>query len=228
MASLQYNYVWFLHGNNTRIYKILFKGSGVGFAEGTEKTESRMISTTPLYVTVSICLFYLTTTVYCRTDFRFLMKRDTRNNINTDSLQETLKNLDDEYQRLQKRTCAFGINSHQCTLTSLNNKMMSQAWLSDGMSPGKRSDLPNLTPDGRTQRLLDEMSNTKALLTVRDILTQADSPTARKRSCSLRLGGMCLTENLNAAANQYEYLSSGLSPGRKRRSLRHILLNRKH
>ncbi|GFS26788.1 hypothetical protein ElyMa_005226400, partial [Elysia marginata] len=41
----------------------------------------------------------------------------------------------------------------------------------------------------------------------------------RGRSCQLRLGGHCVTELLDKAMRQKNYLSSANSPGRKRRSL---------
>ncbi|KAK7486363.1 hypothetical protein BaRGS_00022411, partial [Batillaria attramentaria] len=38
-----------------------------------------------------------------------------------------------------------------------------------------------------------------------------------KRTCQFRLGNHCLTEALDRAANQYYYLQSPLSPGRRRK-----------
>ncbi len=40
---------------------------------------------------------------------------------------------------------------------------------------------------------------------------------AKKRTCSVNLGGHCATENAVSFANQMRFLSSGMSPGKRRR-----------
>lgn len=53
------------------------------------------------------------------------------------------------------------------------------------------------------RRILDEM--------------EADLVVEQKRTCKLNLGGHCATESAAAVADQWHYLNSPLSPGRKRR-----------
>ncbi|XP_012943319.1 uncharacterized protein LOC101856757 [Aplysia californica] len=75
-------------------------------------------------------------------------------------------------------------------------------------------------PQGSVLRNLQEQK--RAINTLRK-LTEILKPdqqqivTTRKRTCRLRLGGHCLTEELDKAAKQYAYLKSGKSPGRRRR-----------
>lgn len=42
----------------------------------------------------------------------------------------------------------------------------------------------------------------------------------RKRTCAVNLGGHCSTEHAAAVAQQWHYLNSAMSPGRKRRDTR--------
>ncbi|KAK6191498.1 hypothetical protein SNE40_003171 [Patella caerulea] len=181
---------------------------------------------TYLNVTAAI-LLTLISIATCITNHRSIHKRDT-SKVDVDQLQRTLDSIDSDLARFQKRTCAFGINSHHCALASVNNKLLSHEWLSDGLSPGKRS---NISPEmeRKIERVLEDIVNKrKALMTLQDMFAanQLDeSSTPSKRSCSVRLGGLCLTESLDAAANQYEYLRSGHSPGRKRRAIDRLLRN---
>ncbi|XP_071099439.1 uncharacterized protein [Haliotis cracherodii] len=153
-----------------------------------------------------------------------VQKRDT-SKLDMSALRTALDGIDTDLQSKQKRTCAIGINSHHCALASMDDRMLSREWLNNGYSPGKR-DGGALTPDmhSEAERELEQISlKRQAIATLKYLLLKIKQkeiqPPPRKRSCSLRLGGLCLTESLDRAASQYYYLRSPHSPGRRRRDL---------
>ncbi|XP_067656233.1 uncharacterized protein [Haliotis asinina] len=152
-----------------------------------------------------------------------LQKRDT-SKLDMSALRTALDGMDTDLQSKQKRTCAIGINSHHCALASMDDRMLSREWLNNGYSPGKRNG--DITPamHNEAERELEEISlKRQAIATLKYLLLKIKQkelqPPPRKRSCSLRLGGLCLTESLDRAASQYYYLRSPHSPGRRRRDL---------
>ncbi|KAI0215556.1 hypothetical protein LSAT2_032404 [Lamellibrachia satsuma] len=63
----------------------------------------------------------------------------------------------------------------------------------------------------------------KTLELVNRILSEIDVDLLKqqKRTCNVNLGGHCATESAADVANQWHYLNSAISPGRKRRDTRH-------
>ncbi|KAL3842183.1 hypothetical protein ACJMK2_020225 [Sinanodonta woodiana] len=156
-------------------------------------------------------------------NFRYLQEFD-KSRGGLQSMRDTISSLDKDLETYQKRTCALGINSHHCSLASLDSVMQSSEWLKSGFSPGKRS--AELVQDPvfveKVERLLEDISKKRSdLQTIGELLDQANDNLSikQKRTCRLQLGGACRTEMASAIADQYYYLHSPQSPGkRKRRS----------
>ncbi|XP_052801396.1 uncharacterized protein LOC128232086 [Mya arenaria] len=142
-------------------------------------------------------------------------------------LRNTLSSLNDYLVEYQKRSCQFGLNSHHCALSALDDMKGASEWLSSAHSPGKRSQEPTDTQD-KFNWLLDDVVNKRAhLATLQALLDTAEEQmnAKRKRTCRFNLGGRCATELASAIADQYYYLNGPSSPGRRRRrsaSGRHI------
>lgn len=141
--------------------------------------------------------------------------------VDVTAMKETVSSLDDDLEQYQKRTCQFGINSHHCALADLDRVMSSSEWLNSGHSPGKRSvqiDDPNLIE--KYERILEDITRKRQhLAALQSMLQRVDYHLSnkQKRTCLLELGGQCRTELASAIADQYYYLNSPNSPGRRRR-----------
>ncbi|KAL8579888.1 hypothetical protein ACOMHN_060742 [Nucella lapillus] len=147
-------------------------------------------------------------------------KRNFNSKVDLDALKDNLASFEDDITSFQKRSCAVGLNSHHCAIAHMDDFMMGKDYLSGGFSPGKRS--TELPDDLRMQAeiLVQNLSEQQqAVRTLRSLLSKigARSKQQDKRTCMFRLGNHCLTEALDRAANQYYYLQSPLSPGRRRR-----------
>lgn len=137
------------------------------------------------------------------------------------SLRDTISNLDDYLAKYQKRTCQFGLNSHHCRLSALDDYMSATGWLSSGFSPGKRSKpITDLRLIDEYSKIIDDIHQKREHLAVlKDLLEDAENHVTykRKRSCRFNLGGRCATELASAIADQYYYLNGPHSPGKRRR-----------
>jgi len=71
----------------------------------------------------------------------------------------------------------------------------------------------------KTEKLKDLVRKRKGLEILRRILEEIDADLVfeQKRNCRFNLGGHCATESAAAMADQWHYLNSPMSPGRKRR-----------
>ncbi|WAR03885.1 hypothetical protein MAR_010443, partial [Mya arenaria] len=93
-------------------------------------------------------------------------------------LRNTLSSLNDYLVEYQKRSCQFGLNSHHCALSALDDMKGASEWLSSAHSPGKRSQEPTDTQD----KLLDDVVNKRAhLATLQALLDTAEEQMNAKR-----------------------------------------------
>jgi len=69
------------------------------------------------------------------------------------------------------------------------------------------------------RKVKDLTTKRKGLEVLKRILKEMDADLVmeQKRTCQLNLGGHCATESAASVADQWHYLNSPLSPGRKRR-----------
>lgn len=144
------------------------------------------------------------------------------------SMMSTVDSLDNLLSTHQKRACNVGINSHHCALADYDKLLQSHEYLSSGHSPGKRTPLPanidlsNLSTEDRTRILEDIARQRFDLKNIKSLLDDANDSIIEnsKRTCTVELGGACRTEWASSIADQYYYLMSPNSPGRRRRSYR--------
>ncbi|CAG5126117.1 unnamed protein product, partial [Candidula unifasciata] len=152
-------------------------------------------------------------------------------NIDLDNLSRSLQTADIRPFDIRRRSCRLGIHNHNCALLDLERLKAAEEYLKSGDSPGKRDsqqtdDEDDLLPQEDigsfevTQGLDDQK---QALLNLKQLLKELKPYTENiptiKKDCRFRLGGHCLTESLDRAANQYYYLKSPNSPGRRRRDV---------
>lgn len=67
----------------------------------------------------------------------------------------------------------------------------------------------------------DEASRRRGVELLMRLLTNGegnDTPGKKKRTCKVNLGGNCATEDALSVADNWHYINSALSPGRRRRS----------
>jgi len=71
----------------------------------------------------------------------------------------------------------------------------------------------------KTQKVRELQTKRQGLDLLKRILSEMDSDLMQeqKRTCAVNLGGHCSTESAASMSNQWHYLNSPLSPGRKRR-----------
>lgn len=71
----------------------------------------------------------------------------------------------------------------------------------------------------KTQRVRELQTKRQGLDLMKRILAEMDTDLMQeqKRTCALNLGGHCSTESAASMSDQWHYLNSPLSPGRKRR-----------
>ncbi|CAH1785545.1 unnamed protein product [Owenia fusiformis] len=149
---------------------------------------------------------------------------ETRNNLL--HIKDLVGALDGELERIQKKTCAIGGGlSHHCALQGLNDKMQVYDWLKSGLSPGRRrrsiADLfASSDQHVEMKRAIETLKNKRSALNIlRRLLEDLDEDLMleQKRNCLFNLGGHCATEKAASVADQWHYLNSAISPGRKRR-----------
>lgn len=158
------------------------------------------------------------------TDARRLM--DSLNQAQNDitSMLSTVDSLDGLLSTHQKRACNLGINSHHCALADYDRLRQSLDYISSGHSPGKRTPLANdenkLSPEELKRLLEDIVQKRLDLEKIKSLLHDANANIIEnsKRTCTVELGGACRTEWASSIADQYYYLMSPHSPGRRRRS----------
>ncbi|XP_064603532.1 uncharacterized protein LOC135468965 [Liolophura sinensis] len=153
-----------------------------------------------------------------RDSVRFLQRlENTRQNVA--ALRDNIISLDGDLQHEQKRTCSVGLNSDSCKTMAVDDAMNALDWMSNGFSPGKRS--AEKTRDlARTEAMLREIIRRRqSMRSLKSLLDQTENHILResKRTCRMNLGGHCQTELASAIAEQWHYLNSPNSPGRKRR-----------
>ncbi|XP_076471806.1 uncharacterized protein LOC143301417 [Babylonia areolata] len=147
-------------------------------------------------------------------------KRNSETKVDLDALKDNLATIEDGLSNFQKRSCAVGLNSHHCAIAHLDDVMMGTDYLSGGFSPGKRNTPLPEDIRSRAEVLMQNLNEQKqAVSALRSLLNTLGmrAKQQEKRTCLFRLGNHCLTEALDRAANQYYYLQSHLSPGRRRR-----------
>uniref|UniRef100_A0A0B6ZIR0 Uncharacterized protein n=1 Tax=Arion vulgaris TaxID=1028688 RepID=A0A0B6ZIR0_9EUPU len=151
--------------------------------------------------------------------------------IDFDRLRQLLEILDYHLQDVQRRTCQLGLHSQNCELVDLEKLKHFGNVLRSGESPSKRDggldyEIPEneMTNDelrAANAVLEDLVEQRRAIHTLKKLLSSLksdlDDIKIKKKDCRFRLGGHCLTESLDRAANQYYYLKSPNSPGRRRR-----------
>ncbi|XP_063401696.1 uncharacterized protein LOC134685667 isoform X1 [Mytilus trossulus] len=160
-------------------------------------------------------------------DARRLMESLNQAQTDISSMMSTVDGLDNYLTTQKKRACNLGLNSHHCALADLDNQLQSREWLSNGHSPGKRTTLKEEHKEKLSEveikRLIEDIVRKRLdLKNIRTLLEDANGSIIEnsKRTCTVELGGACRTEWASSIADQYYYLMSPHSPGRKRRSFR--------
>ncbi|KAL4224537.1 hypothetical protein ACF0H5_015239 [Mactra antiquata] len=155
-------------------------------------------------------------------NYQYIRDDDGRSIGGISEIRDTISSLDDDLAEYQKRTCRFGINSHHCALSAVDDIMNAKGWLNSFDSPGKRDSNSVRNPEiteKYTRILEDILRKRQHLAVLKQILQHAESkPNFKtKRSCHFNLGGVCATELASAVADQYYYLNGPNSPGKRRR-----------
>ncbi|XP_046579290.1 uncharacterized protein LOC124286894 isoform X2 [Haliotis rubra] len=92
------------------------------------------------------------------------------------------------------------------------------------LSPGKRSvrDTSSVLGHTRTARSVEDLYRKRYMLrSLRAILSNTEKmiKAERKRSCNLNLGFHCQTDEYSSIADLYDFLSSDMSPGKRKRTV---------
>jgi len=144
------------------------------------------------------------------------------------ALREVVDGIDGDLLKTQKRwapgcNVGAGMPGYQCHLAALRSDLESGNWLSNSqLSPGKRSGVTmngSIKPSEILWKVRELQTKRQGLDLLKRILSEMDSDLMQeqKRTCAVNLGGHCSTESAASMSNQWHYLNSPLSPGRKRR-----------
>ncbi|XP_048251752.1 uncharacterized protein LOC124148504 isoform X2 [Haliotis rufescens] len=110
-------------------------------------------------------------------------------------------------------------------VSSLQHSMdQLDANIQSSLSPGKRSvrDTSSVMGHSRTTRSVEDLYRKRYMLrSLRAVLanTQRVIKAERKRSCNLNLGFHCQTDEYSSIADLYDFLSSDISPGKRKRTV---------
>ncbi|BFZ05124.1 hypothetical protein BsWGS_08163 [Bradybaena similaris] len=133
----------------------------------------------------------------------------------------------------RRRSCNAGLHDHHCSYKDVIQLKDIDSFHKSGEGPGKRDSQQS---DGGSEddalqseeigsfELSQDVDGYKQAISklahlLRAIKQGSENIPTQKRGCRFRLGGHCLTESLDRAANQYYYLKSPNSPGRRRRGV---------
>ncbi|XP_046579289.1 uncharacterized protein LOC124286894 isoform X1 [Haliotis rubra] len=141
------------------------------------------------------------------------------------SLRQSVDQLDSDIQTsLPTDDCSLGVDKNCHAMY-----ILSQMWLKNHLSnpyrsPGKRSvrDTSSVLGHTRTARSVEDLYRKRYMLrSLRAILSNTEKmiKAERKRSCNLNLGFHCQTDEYSSIADLYDFLSSDMSPGKRKRTV---------
>lgn len=112
-------------------------------------------------------------------------------------------------------SCRLSLRADFCEALELLREQAS--YLQNPASPGKRNGGNSAS---KYRKIVDDLSKKREVLSsLKNLFNNAGSIIEREKkwfTCNLNLGFTCQTQEYNSIADQYDFLSSAASPGRKR------------